>query len=136
MAFYHLQTTWLLEVEPNCDFVWKAWKSMFCYFLVGLEILFVLFLQIKFHGCEGVSWSFYSSKQMMQKEKMEGIFCRSHTFVNTNIMLIRFSFNSPLIISKMVFCFNGILTFITQSAFTCLKLTKETLEQGVKYVQS
>ena len=24
----------------------------------------------------------------------------------------------------------------TQSAFTCLKLTIETLEQGVKYVQS
>ena len=27
-------------------------------------------------------------------------------------------------------------TYITQPAFTCLKLTTETLEEGVKYVQS
>ena len=31
---------------------------------------------------------------------------------------------------------NEIITTDTQSAFTCLKLTIETLEQGVKYVQS
>ena len=28
------------------------------------------------------------------------------------------------------------LEVMSQPAFTCLKLTKETLEQGVKYVQS
>ena len=28
------------------------------------------------------------------------------------------------------------LTVLTQSVFTCLKLTIETVEQGVKYVQS
>ena len=31
---------------------------------------------------------------------------------------------------------NGDSNDISQSAFTCLKLTVETLEQGVKYVQS
>ena len=35
----------------------------------------------------------------------------------------------------IVYC-PAFLKCITQSAFSCSKLTKETIEQGVKYVQS
>ena len=34
------------------------------------------------------------------------------------------------------FCFMRLCYLVTQSAFTCSKLTIRTLEQGVKYVQS
>ena len=55
-------------------------------------------------------------------------------------MLMNTSESSAL--SKSDYChygfeFLGILTLtVTQSAFTCSNLTLETLEQGVKYVQS
>ena len=34
------------------------------------------------------------------------------------------------------YCGFKLLKYVTQPAFICLKLTIETLEQGVKYVQS
>ena len=38
--------------------------------------------------------------------------------------------------TKIIKNIHMITRFITQPAFTCSKLTIETLEQGVKYVQS
>ena len=39
-------------------------------------------------------------------------------------------------ISLKKLCLQEMFTLLTQPAFTCSKLTMETLEQGVKYIQS
>ena len=41
-----------------------------------------------------------------------------------------------LLVSGKNFFYPYSLSVYTQSAFTCLKLTIETLQQGVKYVQN
>ena len=51
--------------------------------------------------------------------------------------MMRFSFNLHILFGhKSVKSSGNLTTLTTQPAFTCSKLTIETLEQGVKYVQS
>ena len=52
------------------------------------------------------------------------------------VFLIQFEFYSEMFIHLFRNVQNGTCITLSQSAFTCSKLTIKTLEQGVRYVQS
>ena len=52
-----------------------------------------------------------------------------------NLVLLQWNLNKEPLGAIILACKNKYI-LITLSAFTCLKLTIEALEQGVKYVQS
>ena len=54
----------------------------------------------------------------------------------TYLSLLQVSIRVPKISKEIFTASMQDITNVTQPAFTCSKLTVETLEQGVKYVQS
>ena len=93
------------------------------------------------------------SQSAVQQSQFVGYFCTSLIeFVLGKFSFLKSSFSvsipkighndkhflweSSQIVTECWICFRKLLQLLSQSAFTCSKLTIETLEQGVKYVQS